>query len=91
MSLASDIDLQKIVLRFPRSKLRGTANTKISISCRHSLEGHNSVVEDVVSLEELWVRKGQSLTLAVEAMIDQEPIDLETREQVEKMLLEADV
>jgi hypothetical protein len=89
MSSTVNIDLEKITLRFPRAKLRGTAQAHIELSS--AVEDFGVIANDVAALEQIWVRRSHRLRLELEIMLDERPVECDMRTRVESMLMDAKV
>jgi len=87
MSFSSTVNLEKLVLRFPHAKLRGTAIAQICVSP----DTHTERYEDLAALQNVWVRKGRNLRLELSCLVDGHALDHSIRLEIETALLDAKV
>ena len=83
-------DLEKIVLQYPSSNLRGTAAAHLILSSRNAVSGLKDNDGSSV-LQDAWIRKSHELRVQIEVKIDGKAIAPEVRERIAAALLHARV
>ncbi len=84
------IDLEKLILRYPRAKLRGILATRLTLTgAEDTLPKHASI--DVNALERIWTRPGRELRLTISISFDGEPLEASDMVLLEDTLFQAEV
>ena len=91
MLRSSILDLEQLVLRFPRAKLRGTAGTQVTLSRPELDESFPDLENDVATFERAWIRRGGRLALVIRVTLDGQVVGPEMNAQIQSMLLDAKV
>jgi hypothetical protein len=90
MATSSIIDLEKLILRFPKVGLRGTMTAQL-----HMLGLPSTATGDVASeldlLERTWIRRGQNLRLELVISIDGEPLAGDVANELEDVVYHSKV
>jgi hypothetical protein len=87
MTTISILNLEKLDLRFPRAKVRGTATAQICVSSHI----HNGTYRELRNLEHVWVRRRQNVRVELSCKINGKQVESGLRRQIEDALRDAKV
>jgi hypothetical protein len=90
MTTTCHIGLEKLILRYPRAKLRGIVATRLTLTgLEDALPKHASI--DLSALKRIWIRSDRELRLIISISFDDKPLEASDMARLEDTLFEAKV